>query len=1175
MLRVTHYLCVILLTLLVISPILPPALGQQDARGTVVGRVVDSTGAVIPGAEVRVTNVATGVAASAQTNESGLYAAPYLIPGTYTVTAELTGFKRFARENVQVRVGDRIELEIVLQIGDVSESVQVTAETPLLATSEVSLGQVVDERRINELPLFAGNAMDLVHLAPGIMNGTDMRLRKAPFNNAPSQFSSDGNANYNNEFTIDGVSNTYSDGTSPRVAFSPPAASIAEFKVQTTAYDASVGHTQGALVNVATKGGTNDLHGSAWWWLRHSMFDAPTLFQNRAGQKLPIYQDNRYGIAGGAPVYVPGVYNGKNKTFWFFTFEGNKFGDPNVGGSMTSTVPREAWRDGNFSDLLALGSSYQLYDPMTIAPAAGGRFSRQPLAGNVIPASRLNPVGRNLLNLYPLPNNVGAETADGRNNFFYSLPAKENYWTTIGRVDHAFSDTHRMFVRFHRDYWEEDKNRSFGNDINGIILNRVNRGLAMDQVYVFSPTFLFNFRYGLTQQEFPQRRVSSGFDLASLGFSDNVTSLVDSRLSTVPRTAVGSLTTLSSWEGAGDGVTASLTHSFVGNFTWLRGAHNLRFGPEYRVYREFMNRYPAQIAPDLSFSNAWARGPLDNSVAPPVGSEMAAALFGIPGGSMTLAGSHAEQDQYVGLYIQDDWKVSSKLTLNLGLRLEHETPITERFNRSATRFFGTTSNPIEEQARANYASRQIPELPLDQFRVLGGYGFAGVGGQSRSYWEGRFLTWMPRIGLAYQFTPKTVLRAGYGMFYGSIGVNKSNSNLAGFSQNTPIQPSLDNGLTYIATLESPFPSGLRPIQGAAGGMLTNLNQNLTFFPEQRSQPYAQRWSIGIQRELPEGFVIENSYVANRGVRLPTTQHINATPAQYLSTSPTRDQATINFLSANFPSPFSGIPAPTAYGANMSRGRLLQPYPQFGTISFLDQNGASWYHSLQTRLEKRFSRGYTLQASYTWSKAMEATEYLNNADFLPHEVISSFDRTHRITGSGQWELPFGRNRKWGASMHPALNFFAGGWQLNGVVQRQSGGPLGFGQALFVGNSADIVLPSSQRNADRWFNINVFDTVVPGTATATVANGRRLEQNLRTSPLRYSNIRTDSQRRWDFSAIKYFKMGERFTWQFRAETYNALNEVVLRGPTTDPYNANFGRITGQEPPRSWQMALRLTF
>ena len=289
------------------------AFAQQDARGTITGHVTDPTGANIAGADVRVTNIATGVVLASKTNEAGNYNAPFLLPGTYTVAVELSGFRRFDRENVQVRVGETVTVDVALSVGDVNETVSVTAESPLLQTAEASLGQVVDERRIMELPLFSGNAMEFALLAPGTVNGTDMRLRKAPFNNAPSQFSTDGSGLFNNEFNIDGVVNTFSDSTNVRVAFSPPQASLQEFKVQTATYDASLGHTTGSVVNISTKSGTNELHGSAWWWLRHSAFDAPTIFQNRAGQSIPVYQDNRYGIAGGAPVFCRSFTTGKTK----------------------------------------------------------------------------------------------------------------------------------------------------------------------------------------------------------------------------------------------------------------------------------------------------------------------------------------------------------------------------------------------------------------------------------------------------------------------------------------------------------------------------------------------------------------------------------------------------------------------------------------------------------------------------------------------------------------------------------------------------------------------------------------------------------------------------------------------------------------------------------------------
>ena len=1135
-----------------------PVFGQES-RGTILGRVVDSSGAVIPGADVRATNVATGVAAAGRTNPAGNYALPYLLSGTYTIQAELAGFKRFVREGIQVRIADAVEVNIQMEVGDVAESVEVRAETPLLSTAEASLGQVIDERRVLELPLLAGNPMDLVHLAPGVANTTDLRLRKSGWNAAPSQFSTDGSGSNKNEFTIDGVSNTYSDGTAPRVAFSPPATAVQEFRVQTSSFDATLGYTGGATVNLSTKSGANEVHAEIHWWLRHSKLDAPTIFQNRAGLKLPLYQDNRYGASAGGPVVLPRVYNGRNKTFWFYAWEANKWKIPQ---DMLSTVPTEAMRRGDLSNLLAIGANYQIYDPATIAPAPGGLFSRQPFPGNVIPPSRLDPVGQKLLALYPLPSQVG--TRDHLNNYFRAASALEDYWVHMGRMDHVSSEKHRLFLRLHRDFWEEDKNRSFGDDRRGVILNRVNRGAALDNVYVFDPTFLVNVRYGITQQEFPEQRVSRGFDLASLGFSPNLVRLVNARLATIPYTQVGSLTPLSNWE-SGDGATSSVIHSLVVNFTKLKGDHNLRFGKEFRAYREFRARFPYDVSPNLNFSNYYTRGPLDNSPAPPVGAELAALLLGIPGGRMDRTATYAEQNLHPSLFVQDDFKVSRRLTLNLGLRYELELPITERYDRAVAHFAFGQSNPIEAQARANYARNPIPELPVSEFRVLGGLTFVNTGGNPRTYWKGEKNNLMPRFGFAYQLHDTTVMRGGYGIYYLPIGILATNTTQTGFSQSTPIQPSLDSGLTFIANTANPFPSGLLEPLGAAGGLATNLGQSVSFFRAERKNAYNQKWSFGVQHQLPKQWLVDVSYVGSRATRLNVERNLNFTPAKYLSRLPYRDQPTINFLSATFPNPLRGTDP--IYGANISRAALLQPYPHFGSVTLVSEPmGYSWYHSMQSRVERRFAQGYTFQLSYTWSKAMEAMAFPNASDPVPYRSLSDIDRTHRLVMSGIYELPFGRGRHLGSTWHPALNFIAGGWQLNGVVQRQSGPPLGFGNVIFNGNPDDIQLPKSQRSVDGWFNIG---------AGFNRNSAQQLSNNIREFPLRFSGIRSDGQARWDFSAIKNFQITERAKMQFRAEAFNAWNHPNLGGPNTSPTSTAFGQITGQDYPRSWQLALKLTF
>ncbi|MSV28912.1 MAG: hypothetical protein EXQ52_09235 [Bryobacterales bacterium] len=651
--------------------------------------------------------------------------------------------------------------------------------------------------------------------------------------------------------------------------------------------------------------------------------------------------------------------------------------------------------------------------------------------------------------------------------------------------------------------------------------------------------------------------------MASLGLSPALVGLFPKGQSAVPNISAGSLTTLSGSE-SGDGVAASLSHTFTGNFTWMKGNHNVRFGPEFRVYRVFSDRHSGDTTPILNFNNLWGRGPFDNSTAPPVGGELTALLLGIPGGSATRSASFAQQDKYFALYVHDDWKLTRKLTLNAGLRVEHESPVTERYNRSATAFLGDQANPIGARAIANYARSPIPELPAANFKVNGGLTFAGAGGNPREFWEGQVLGWMPRIGLAYQVAPKTVLRTGYGIFYNSNGSFKTGSNLAGFSQSTPIEPTNDNGLTFKATLANPLPTGLLAPLGPAGGLETNLGQNISYFARSRKQAYSQRWSLGIQHELRGGFMVETSYVGNRGTRIGVNRNINVLPAKYLSTSPTRDQATIDYLGAQFPSPLFGL-NPQYTSSTMSRQALLTPYPHFGNVTFSDPVGYSWYHSLQSRMERRFSKGFTLQMSHTWSKAMDATSFLNAQDPRPYESLADIDRTHRTTATGIWELPFGKGRKIGSQMPKVIEFFAGGWQLSGAWQRQSGQPINWGQILFTGDSSKVVLPSSERNADRWFNTDVFDK-----------NSRNvLGSNLRTFPLRFSDIRLDSQRRWDFSLNKTFRINERFKTQFRADTFNALNEPVLRGPTTDPTNTVFGRITAQEPPRSFQFSLNVKF
>ncbi|MBI5281043.1 MAG: TonB-dependent receptor [Candidatus Solibacter usitatus] len=1125
--------------------------------------MTDQSNAFMPGVRVRAVNAATQVTASTTTNATGNFVIPFLTPGTYSLTAEMTGFKKFSRSGIQLRVSEVAEINIPMALGTVEETVSVVSDAPLLDTAAASLGQVVDQRRIQELPLFAGNPLELMFITPGIVNPTaTMPQQHAPWNGL--QVQSNGNAGASNDFSIDGVPNTYPNGISRgvRPAFSPPTTAVSEFRIETSSYDASVGHSIGASVNVSTRGGTNQFHGGAHWFLKNSAFDAPSFFDNQAGRKLDVYQYNRAGFDLGGPVRLPG-YNGKNKTFFFYTYERNIWAVPEP---RTDTVPSLRQRNGDFSGLLALGDRYQIYNPFSAAPAPGGRLTRTPFPNNVIPASLMDPVGKNMVSFYPEPNLPG--TRDGLLNYYTPAVATQDYWVHLARVDHAFDENNRFFVRVDFASWDEDQLRRLGrnNPASGLLTSSRDKGAALDYVRVLSPTMVFNFRYGLTYQERADYRASQGWDLAALGFSPRLVSVIDRKFATIPEAALDGYARMSRF-WTGDGSNTGLVHSLNGNFTKVLRQHNLKFGTSFRGSRSFGNRFPYATSPFFRFSTTYTRGPLDNSAGSPLGQDLASMFLGLPTDAsyMELTPSFALNGPSLGLYLQDDYKLTRRLTVNLGLRWEYDLPVTERYNRLVAQFAGGTPNPIDAAAKANYARNPISEIAPADFRVLGGLGWVSQTGSGRSPFTTGGTNFMPRLGLAYQLTPKTVLRAGYGLFFDTVGVNQTVPIQTGFAQTTPIQVTRDGGLTFVTRASDPFPGGLLQPLGPAGGLKTNLNQSLNYYNSMRKNPYAQRWSFGVQQLLPAQFLVEAGYVGNRGTRLEIPRNINGVPTRYLSTSFFRDQPAIDYLSQRVPSPFLGTDP--IFGSTVARVDLLRPYPHFGNVIVDENIGYSWYHSLQLRAEKRFSHGFTFQGAYTFSKLMQATEFPNAADPMPYETLAGSDRPHIVSLTGIWELPFGRGRRFGTGMPKALNAVAGGWQFGVVFRHQSGQPLEFGDAIFVGDIKNIALAKSQRTPERWFNVD---------AGFNRNSAQQRSHNVRTFPLRFAHVRSDAQRRWDLSVQKDFPITEAVKMAFRAEAINAPNSPIFGAPNTTPTSSSFGRVSSLAwSGRQWQFSLKLRF
>ncbi len=1130
------------------------AAHAQEARGTIQGRVTDASGAAVPGATVDVLNLATGVTTTTSSNAEGHYRAPFLNPGAYRVTVSLEGFSKYISDNIEVHVADLLTVDASLTIGALTDEVTVTATAATVDRSSADLGQIVDARRIAELPIREGSPVELVILAPGVTVTTDLRSRKAAFNNGLSQFSTDGVGEKKNDFTIDGVSNVAND----RVAYSPPSASVEEFKIHTNSYDAAVGNTMGAVVNLVTKSGTNTLHGQGYEWFRGSTLDSRNFFDKRADRPKRTYDDNRFGGAVGGPIR-------SNRTFYFANVEANPFQvpSPNI-----VTVPSAKMRAGDFSDLLALGPQYQIYNPFTIrpSPTQAGRFIRDPFPGNIIPPTLIDPVAKKIMEFFPLPNQGG--TADGQQNFQNpTAVAFETYYTATGRVDHNLSSKHRVYGRFSWDYWQEEKDNRFDNIATGIFLNRKNRVLGVDDAYTMRNNLLLNVRGGFTRQMFPERRRSQGFDLSSLNFAPQLVSLAPKDLATFPFINYDTLQDFGVSE-SGDGWFTTDVYSITSNLMWLLGSHNTKFGSEYRYYIEDASRFSTAASPQINFSTNWTRGPLDNSPSAPFGQDFASFLLGLPtGGTMSRSAAYRERSGVLSVYAHDDWRVRRTLTLNLGLRWEIEQPLTEAKDRYVSAFDFTTPLPIAAAVQANYARSPIAEIAPDKFAVRGGLLYPDTGGPKQA-WERNMGNVMPRAGFAWLATPSTSVRGGYGLFYDVLGTNRITVNQVGYSRDTTLTPSLDNGQTFVATLGNPFPNGLLDPVGSALGLMTSVGQGVSFpYVGDVRNPRNHRWSLGLQQELPWKFLVEATYVGALGQHLPVVRQLNAVPQSYFSRSPVRDDATNNFLTQQVTNPFAGLlPGTGLNGASVSRSQLLRPYPQFTSVQATETNGGSDYQSLQARVERRMANGFTVQVAYAWSRTMTETGYLNDSDAKLERVISQFDRTHTFTSSGLVEVPFGKGRRFGTGWSGVTNALLGGWQVTYILKAQSGAPLGFGNFLFAEGKGVNDILADHPTFGQWFNVTAFNR----------ASAQQLVSNVRTQPSRFDDVRGPGYAVLDLGVLKNVSLGGRRQAQFRIEAYNALDRPNFQNPNTSVTSTALGTITAQNGlPRQLQLAVKVSF
>jgi len=1163
----------------------------QETRGSFTGWVKDATGGVLPGAEVEATHLATGIKTSTITNDTGNYLIPYLSSGVYRLTITVPGFKQHVREKVELRLGETLTLDATLEVGEVSQSIVVTGDAPVFDKTSASLATVIDTRDLEELPIREGTVAELATLAPGVVYNTHIRLAKPGMTGGISSLSTDGATTSRNEFSIDGVPNVAGDNA---IAYSPPAAAMEEFRVGTTTYDASVGHAIGGMMDMVTKSGTNQYHGMIQLVERNSAFDAWSSFAKAAKTPKYTYQDHHGVAAVGGPVRIPKLYNGTDRTFFFVTVDYNKYGNPFPN---QATVPTAADRVGDFSGLFALGAAadYQLYDPAT-TKLVNGKYVREPIPNNIIPADRISPISKKLLDYWPLPN------LNTITNNFQVRDAMEHhrYKTVTSRVDHNFSERHRTAVRFTWDKWNVKQMNRFENASSGADMYSRNTQIGLDHVYTITPTVVLNVKYGYARKRRWEDQLHVGEwtrkDWKETGFSDRLLSVIPDRSIYFPRiySGDGGMTEFgwAGWSGAVPYDGAADTHTSAAHMSWVKGNHSLTFGGDFRAYRETYASWLAE-QPYFRFESTYTRKE-NTASAPKQRGSFAAFLMGYHNYAYVgITDSWAAQNLWSGWYFQDNWKVGPRLTVNLGLRYELEDPVTERYDRMLNGFDMTTPLPIEATVRANYAAKPFPDIPADQLKVRGGYLFAGS--DSRGLWERDNRNLMPRVGLAYAFNNKTSFNAGFGMYYENLGLtNTVNPRQPGFSRTTQENASNDNGLTFATTFADPIRGSLLQPVGKSLGLMTDVDGTARTFERYITKnPYSQRWSLGVQRELPLNSMFRATYIGGHSVRLMINRNYNAVSNEYLSTSPVRDQAKIDWMNANVPNPFKGVAGVTgglSTGSTMTRSQLLRPFPQYGDMTMGEPSGFSSYHALQIDFDRRFAQGFNFGGAYTWSKTMEASSFLNGGDTTPYYQIAANDRTHMFNVHSIIHLPFGRGRKFGNDWGGVVNHVLGGWQIGTLLRLQGGAPIGFGQyVLKSGKSVnDVVLPEGDRDILHYFkNYNYYLRQNGGDKTAATAqmnaeypfelassiNG--LSWNVRTIPDRFSWIRGPGYVLLDANLKKEIRFDESQSLSIRVDASNILNKCNWLNVNTGWSNATTFGVVGSQNGYPRQLQVWLTY
>ena len=1196
----------------------------QGFQGGLRGSIKDA-GGVIPGVEVTLTNEQTNISRSVVTNERGDYAFASVDPGTYVVKAALQGYKTADRAGIRIGTQQFLTLDLTMEIGSITENVTVTGAAPLIDTSNASTGTVLDSAALQALPSPGRSAFLIGTTVPTVIPSGDGQFNRQQDQTNASLLSLGGGTRRGNNYTLDGVPIT--DLTNRAVA-NPSIEALDDVKVQVHTYDAEMGRTGGGVFNTTLKSGTNNFHGTAFfqtrpvWGVANNYFSQKAFNSCASGDALCVTKNQKPDTAW----YVPGGGFGgpivKDRTFfWFATEDYHNISTRN--GALV--LPTAAERNGDFSAVTnASGTPIKIYDPLT----------HLPFPGNIIPASRINPIAQKMLSYIPLPQ----VNVDNGNTNYNAVAQIDDYFQQeySGKIEHKFTDKVSLTGFYLYNRTNEPCSNYFEPGLNGpnrfadpadYILKRRPQIVAINNTWIPSNNSTLALRFGWTR--FPDLpSLSIQFDPATLGFSQNFLGQIQN--TGVAKFPLVSFTGGYSSMGAQTPVIDRTYKSIGGNVAYSRfvGSHTYKVGADYRRIGVNLTN-PGCSSGCFNFDRELTSSTGLNNGSALDGNAIATFLLGYPNGdfqstpsTFTLTTPLDIYTNYYSGYAQDDWRISSKFTVNYGLRIEHEDGMREANNNFTVGFDRTATSAL---SGVTIPASVDPSGGTPAHAAVGGLMFAGVNGNPTQQGNPPKAKWSPRVGAVYSLDSKTVLRGGYGLYWAPYNYpapsptsNNGNYGQIGFTNNTS---SPQTAGVPTVSLSNPFPSGVVPASGSALGLIAGAGTNIAFVDQNRGAPRVQQFSVDLQRELPGSMAFTMSYVGARGDHLPlggtvdVPVNINQLDPKYLALGTT-------VLSQSVPNPFFGVPGagPFSTQATISRSQLLRPFPQFGNINMLQvTEGYNRYNAAVFELNKRLSHGWGGRFSYTYSvlkdnQMGETNFYSNRGNTTPvnnynymatsnngtaapacaggaQNTTTCYDPTvdytnglldvpHRFIVAPIVQLPFGKDHKIGKSTFG--NAVAGGWLLAAVFNFQSGFPIGLAQSNsstnLLGNAlrpnlTGVSFATTGDFADRlgsadhptaaWLN----SAAISAAPAGTFGNAPRLETDVRTP--RLINTDLSASKNFDFSGGKQA--------QIKIEIVNLFNRVQLNGlSSTTQGSSSFGVINSQSGfMRMTQVMFRYSF